>query len=91
MGSFSIWHWYVFLSTLAFIWPGGRILRRAGYSRWPLLLLLPGPLLFPAAGSTTPLVGLFLEGLGGSFLVGLVGLYIFAFSKWPASAKLPGS
>ncbi len=43
MGTFSIWHWIVLVLLigflLAFLWPFGRILTRAGYSRWWLLVL----------------------------------------------------
>lgn len=41
MGSFSIWHWIVvLLLALTLTWPTARILRRAGLSRWWVILAL---------------------------------------------------
>jgi hypothetical protein len=43
MGGLSIWHWLVVLVIALLIWAFlaifGRILRRAGYSRWWLLTM----------------------------------------------------
>ena len=43
MGTFSIWHWLIVFLVIAFIvWPGVRILHKAGYSGWwSLLMLVP--------------------------------------------------
>ena len=44
MGALSLWHWLLFLLWLAFaifgIWCSVRIIRRAGYSGWWVLILL---------------------------------------------------
>jgi hypothetical protein len=48
MGSMSLIHWLVVLTvlacfTLAFVWPAVRILQRAGFSPWWVLIcLVPG-------------------------------------------------
>jgi hypothetical protein len=43
MGGLSIWHWIILLVVALFIWAFiaifGRILDRAGYSRWWVLTL----------------------------------------------------
>lgn len=41
MGSFSIWHWLiVFIVFVAPLFPIGRILKKAGYSRWLAIFYL---------------------------------------------------
>ena len=44
MGGFSIWHWLVVLIVVLLIWAFvvvfGRIVNRAGYSRWWLVIML---------------------------------------------------
>lgn len=57
VGSFSIWHWLViFVFGLLFLYPNIRILRRAGFSGWWVLLIF-----VPIVGFLTPWIFAFVR------------------------------